>query len=76
MPWVPRQEVQRRVNEGQVFSLAAGPQTTSLTFTALGSAGLLLLASCDAPGWLSLHVSEEAATSDAALPERVRTMLY
>jgi hypothetical protein len=54
------------VSEGLVLTVEAGVQTSALSFTGLGSAGLLLLASCDAPAWLSLYVSAEAAVGDAA----------
>jgi hypothetical protein len=65
MPWVPRPEGARRLNQGLVVSVPAGLAVTPLLFTGLGSAGLLLLASCDAPAWLSLYVSAEAAIADA-----------
>ena len=65
MPWVARHEGPRRVSGGLVLAVDAGVQTSALSFTGLGSAGLLLLASCDAPAWLSLYVSAEAAAADA-----------
>lgn len=67
MPWVPRNEGQRRASQSLVIpTLAAGPVVTPLAFTGLGSAGLLTSALCDVPGWLSLYVSAEAAAADAA----------
>jgi hypothetical protein len=65
MRWVPRQEGPRRLSEGQLLAVAAGPQQTLVGFERLGSAGLLLLASCDVPGWLSLYVSAAAVAADA-----------
>lgn len=71
MPWVPRQEGARRLSEGLVLPVAAGAVVTPLAFTGLGSAGLLLIASCDVPGWLSLYVSAEAAAADAGRAQSV-----
>ena len=69
MPWVPRQEGPRRLSQGLLLPIAAGPQVAPLRFDRLGSAGLLLIVSCDIPAWLSLYVSEAAAIADAHRPQ-------
>ncbi len=65
MPWVARQEGPRRLSQGLLLPIAAGPQVAPLRFDRLGSAGLLLIVSCDIPAWLSLYVSDAAALADA-----------
>ena len=42
MPWIARQEGPRRLSQGLLLPIAAGPQVTYLSFDRLGSAGLLL----------------------------------
>lgn len=69
MPWVARQEGPRRLSQGLLLPIAAGPQVASLRFDRLGSAGLLLIVSCDIPAWLSLYVSDTAALADANRPQ-------
>lgn len=69
MPWVARQEGPRRLSQGLLLPIAAGPQVAPLRFDRLGSAGLLLIVSCDIPAWLSLYVSSAAALADANRPQ-------
>lgn len=69
MPWVARQEGPRRLSQGLLLPIAAGPQVATLSFNQLGSAGLLLIVSCDIPAWLSLYVSHTAALADADRPQ-------
>ncbi|MBW4531860.1 MAG: hypothetical protein KME02_14340 [Aphanothece saxicola GSE-SYN-MK-01-06B] len=69
MPWVARQEGPRRLSQSLLLPIAAGPQVAPLSFDRLGSAGLLLLVSCDIPAWLSLYVSDAAALADANRPQ-------
>ncbi len=71
MPWVARQEGPRRLSQSLLLPIAAGPQVAPLRFDRLGSAGLLLIVSCDIPAWLSLYVSDTAAIADANRPQSV-----
>ncbi len=69
MPWVARQEGPRRLSQSLLLPIAADPQVAPLRFDRLGSAGLLLIVSCDIPAWLSLYVSDAAALADANRPQ-------